>query len=187
MLNRELNTDPTRSGSQVSEYIFNTFLGKTEIEIAKTRLEISPFLVDKAQDIDTSVSAQNPRTSGLLVPPCNTPASTNAPTPGKSETPSPMPQQQQQQQQPQPPPTIEEKRESSASEMLCDSLLAGWDESREPAVPQPAAEVVVNGSTESDDEEGADSPPSNGPVILPYSRLATKINELHKVRLIMCI
>ena len=63
---------------------------------------------------------------------------------------------------------------SSASEMLCDSLLAGWE-------PEMEVAEVGSANIENGDESGrAASPVGKAP--MPFSRIATNLDELHKVR-----
>lgn len=72
----------------------------------------------------------------------------------------------------------------SASEVLCDSLLAGWDPERE------TAEVGVGGDgrgsssviVENGDESGQLAKANvAAKVPMPFSRIATNLEELHKV------
>ena len=63
---------------------------------------------------------------------------------------------------------------SSASEMLCDSLLAGWEPERE------AAEFGGSAVVENGDESGRVAS-HVGKAPMPFSRIATNLDELHKV------
>lgn len=64
----------------------------------------------------------------------------------------------------------------SASEVLCDSMLAGWEPERE-----EAAEVGgdSNGGSNVIVENGDESDVAKVP--MPFSRIATNLGELHKV------
>ena len=64
----------------------------------------------------------------------------------------------------------------STSEMLCDSLLAGWDPERE-GVDLNGGVIVENG-----DESGqAAKAATAAKVPMPFSRIATNLEELQKV------
>ena len=63
----------------------------------------------------------------------------------------------------------------STSEMLCDSLLAGWDPERE-AVDLNGGVIVENG-----DESGQVAKATAPKVPMPFSRIATNLEELQKV------
>ena len=58
----------------------------------------------------------------------------------------------------------------SASEVLCDSLLAGWDPETE------AGDAIV----ENGDDSGKHEMASAAKVAMPFSRIATNLEELHK-------
>jgi hypothetical protein len=59
--------------------------------------------------------------------------------------------------------------------MFCDSLLVGWDPDRETRVENGGRD---DGSA---DDGGADDGRETQEVMLPYSRMATNLTELHKV------
>ena len=63
----------------------------------------------------------------------------------------------------------------STSEMLCDSLLAGWDPERE-AVDLNGGVIVENG-----DESSQAAKAAAAKVPMPFSRIATNLEELQKV------
>lgn len=73
----------------------------------------------------------------------------------------------------------------SASEVLSDSLLAGWDPEKEAAVEVGGGESNGGGSNnvivENGDESGHLAKASVDKVAMPFSRIATNLDELHKV------
>ena len=73
----------------------------------------------------------------------------------------------------------------SASEVLSDSLLAGWDPEKE-AVLEVGVGGDSNGSSsnvivENGDESGHLAKANVAKVAMPFSRIATNLDELHKV------
>jgi hypothetical protein len=164
MLNKELNnfSESRSGGAQVSEYIYNTFIS------------------DGTHEIDYTTPSNQHRGSatgsGLQVPP-STPASTK----GGESTPSPVIEDNQRTLASSSvgsnatAPTERRSSSSTASEMFCDSLLVGWDPDRETRVENGGRD---DGSA---DDGGADDGRETQEVMLPYSRMATNLTELHKV------